>query len=108
MGWVYGKQFPLAEEILASSTDKYAQTDERLIKAYFDVKQYPKVISLIKLQLERRPDDPQVHVSLAAAYIANGNRNEAVASLQKAVELNPEFKQQGEFYINEIKAGRNP
>ena len=105
---VYAKQFPLAEEILASSTDKYAQTDERLIKAYFDVKQYPKVISLIKLQLERRPDDPQVHVSLAAAYIANGNRNEAVASLQKAVELNPEFKQQGEFYINEIKAGRNP
>ena len=60
------------------------------------------------MKLEQKPDDPQLHVSLAAAYLSNGNRKESIAELQKAIELNPDFKKQGEFYIGEIRAGRNP
>jgi len=33
---------------------------------------------------------------------------EAIEELQIAIALNPEFKDQGEYYINEIQAGRNP
>ena len=28
--------------------------------------------------------------------------------IQKAIDIDPVFKDQGEFYIKEIKAGRNP
>jgi len=104
---VYAGDYKLADMLMASEIPA-GQSDEQLVKAYYQMKQYPKVISLLKLRLVLRPDDPQTHVSLAAAYVSNGNRNEAIAELQKAIDLNPEFKKQGEFYINEIKAGRNP
>lgn len=105
---IYAQQFALAEELITASADTNLKTDERLVKAYFAAKQYQKVIALLKFRLEKDPGNAQVHVSLAAAYLSNGNRAEAVAELQKTIELNPDFKQQGEYYISEIRAGRNP
>ncbi len=108
VGAVYAREFGLADALLASTTDVSVLTDERLLKAYFDAKQYPRVISILKLRLAQNPNDPQTHISLAAVYIANGDRSKAIEELQKAIALNPDFKQQGEYYIGEIRAGRNP
>ena len=41
-------------------------------------------------------------------YLANEERTKAIAELEKATELNPEFKAQADYYIGEIRAGRNP
>jgi len=108
VGAIYLKQFSLADALIASSTEKSAQADEQMVRAYFAVKRYDKVIGILKRQLETNSSNAQTHISLAAAYLANGNRAEAVSELQKTIELNPDFKQQGEYYINEIRAGRNP
>ncbi len=105
---VYAKNFALADELLAGATDTHALTDERLIRAYYEMKQYGKVVSLLKLRLTENPDDPQTHISLAAVQFSNGNRTEAIKELQRAIELNPGFKAQGQHYIDEIKAGRTP
>jgi O-antigen ligase/tetratricopeptide (TPR) repeat protein len=105
---VYARQFDVPKELFASTTAINVLTDDRLVKAYFDAKEYGVVSSLLKLRLEADPNNPQTHVSLAAAYLSSGNRGEAIRSLRKAIELNPEFKKQGEFYISEIQAGRNP
>jgi thioredoxin-like negative regulator of GroEL len=56
-------------------------------------------------------DDPgnwQNHLQLAAVYLEVGQRQQAIAELQKAIDINEEFRQQGEYFISEIRAGRNP
>ncbi len=105
---IYAGELTLVDTLLSSTTDVSVRTDESIVKAYYDTKQYPKVIALLKLRLETDPSNPQTHISLAATYFASGNRNEAIKALKKAIELKPDFKAQGEHYINEIKAGRNP
>ncbi len=105
---IYAKQFDRAEEILAPLPEPVRVTDERIVKAYFDVRAYDKVLAIWKARALRSPNDPQVHVSLAAAELLNNNRQQAIKELEMAITLNPEFKQQGEKYINEIRAGRNP
>ncbi|OHA20403.1 MAG: hypothetical protein A2849_01340 [Candidatus Taylorbacteria bacterium RIFCSPHIGHO2_01_FULL_51_15] len=105
---IYSKDLALPDKLFATTTSVNVLADERLVKAYYETGAYQKVISLLKLRLEKNPNDGQTYVSLAAAYLSSGNRTEAIRSLQKAIELNPEFKQQGEFYIGEIRAGRTP
>ncbi len=105
---IYAKEYALANTLFASTTDMSLLADERLVRAYYEAKQFDKVISLLKLRLESDPKNPQTHVSLAAAHFSNGNREEAIKELQKTIELNPDFKAQGQHYIDEIKAGRTP
>ena len=105
---IYARKFDLAEGLFSSTTKAVVLSDERLVKAWYDVKRYDKAIEVLKFRFVEKPNDPQTHISLAAAYAANGNRAEAIAELQKAIELRPEFKEQGEHYIREIRAGRTP
>ena len=105
---IYAQDFDTAEKLFSSTTPVTIRTDERLVTAYYVNKQFSKVIELLLMRLENNPNDAQTHVSLAAAYLSSGSRNLAVKELQKAIDLNPEFKKQGEFYISEIQAGRTP
>lgn len=82
--------------------------DERFINAFIERNQINKVVAIWEKLLETDPNNAQYHVSLAASYLQIGRREEAIKQLQKAMEIEPKFKQQGEYYINEIKAGRNP
>jgi hypothetical protein len=47
-------------------------------------------------------------LAVLAAFLKAGRRADSIAALQKAIDLNPDFKAQGEYYIQEIQAGRNP
>lgn len=82
--------------------------DERLLRAYSEKKNFFMVAAIWEKFVERNPNSAQYHVSLGASYLQIGERKKAIEQLEKAIELEPKFKQQGEYYINEIKAGRNP
>jgi predicted Zn-dependent protease len=62
----------------------------------------------LKALLDQKPNDTALRFSYAASLLSQGLRNDAVAQIQKAIELNPAAKAQGEYYIKEIQAGRNP
>ena len=47
--------------------------------------------SLFRKELQQHPTDPVLHFGAASAAYALGQRGAALASLKKAVELNPEF-----------------
>jgi tetratricopeptide (TPR) repeat protein len=83
-------------------------SDDRFVSAYASRGQYDKVIAMWKARVAADPKNANYHVSLAAAYLGNKQRTLAVSELRKAIELNPQFKAQGEYYIAEIQAGRNP
>lgn len=106
---LYTRDFSLADALIASSTEPQGVlVDEQILKAFVVAKRFDKAIALLQLRLEKQPDNPQTHISLAAVYLANGERGKAVFELQRTIELNPAFKEQGEYYVREIQAGRNP
>jgi len=97
-----------AEELLKKHFGASILVDNQLINAYARVGNYQKIKEIWQLFIEKEPNNLQYYVSLAATHIQLGERQEAIKVLEKAIELNPQFKQQGEFYINELKAGRTP
>lgn len=82
--------------------------DERFLKAFLTTGDAAKITAIWEKYVEANPDNIQYRVSLAAGYLNLNQRQKAIEQLQKAIELDPKFKAQGEYYINEIRAGRNP
>ena len=69
---------------------------------------YDKVIGILNKSILVSPKNANLHVSLAAIYLAQGQRARAVDELVIAGELDSSLKSQMQYYISEIKAGRNP
>lgn len=102
---IYNKQVKEAEEVLSNGE---LLADQRIVKAYYDTKDFDSALRYAEAIAEYTPNDVQAHISLAALYSEMGMRAKAIASLRRAIELEPSFKEQGEYYIREIEAGRQP
>ena len=61
-----------------------------------------------KARADKAPKDVKARVQLAAAYMQAGDRLNAIQALQDAIAIDATFKAQGEYYIQEIAAGRTP
>ena len=107
-GLIYAGKNAEADALL---TQKFGTTkvfQNVLVNAYAATKQYGRLTALWQARIAKDPTNGQLYVSLAASYLAAGERQNAIAQLEKAVAVNPQFKKQGEYYIKEIQAGRNP
>jgi len=105
---IYNNQSNLAEEIIKEQFENIITGDERLARAYFNTGQFEKTILVWQELLDQNPNNVQHITALAATYLEAGLREEAMNELRKAIEIDPSFKEQGEFFIKEIQAGRNP
>ena len=107
VGGIYAGKEAQVDAVLGPISDK-DRTEGRIINAYTRAGRVNDVVRSWELSIEKNPENPQFHVSLAAVYIQVGRRQDAINEIQKAIDLDPNFKEQGEFFIREIKAGRNP
>lgn len=104
---IFAGQDALAEELMKGHGGT-VQDDERFLKAYAQKNNFEKVVAILKVFIDKNPTNIQYRLNLAAVYLQAGYRTRSIEQLEKAIETNPSFKKQGEFYISEIKAGRNP
>ncbi len=104
---IFAGKDALAEELMKEHGGTI-QDDERFLKAYAQKNNFEKVTAILKVFIDKNPTNAQYRLNLAAVYLQAGYRTKSVEQIQKAIEANPGFKKQGEFYISEIKAGRNP
>lgn len=105
---VYNKKIDEAEAVLKEQGLSLDQIENQLVGAYSGAGMFEKVVAILKKNITANPGDASLHVSLAAAYLTMGERSAAVGELEKAGNINPAIKSQTDFYISEIKAGRNP
>ncbi|OGF64176.1 hypothetical protein A2661_00320 [Candidatus Giovannonibacteria bacterium RIFCSPHIGHO2_01_FULL_45_24] len=105
---ILNKNEGYAEEILSKVFKNGIVADQNLLTAYARVGNYKKVRDIWLLYIKQEPGNAQYRVNLAATYMQLGERQNAIKELQKAIELNPQFKEQGEYFIEEVRAGRNP
>lgn len=101
------KTFELLREAYELAPE-FDQAVDHLINIAAQVKNYELVLKLWQEKVVRNPNNTQFRASLAAAFLAVGDRPQAIATLEEAIKLDPTFQKEGEFYIQEIKAGRNP
>ncbi|MDP7466505.1 MAG: hypothetical protein QGH85_02700, partial [Candidatus Pacebacteria bacterium] len=107
VGAIYADKEAQVDAELGPISDK-DRTEGRIINAYTQAGRVNDVVRSWELSIEKNPQNPQFHVSLAAAYLQVGRRQEAISEIQKAIDLDEGFREDGEFIIKEIKAGRNP
>jgi len=107
---IYSGNNTLADELISRLGDNKSVviTDNRFFGAYLTTKKYDKLLAIWQERVKMNPKDPQNYLSLAASYIMTGSRDKAISSIQQAISLDSKFKQQGDYLISEIRAGRNP
>ena len=97
-----------AEEALVRKFGTIIVPDQSLVTAYARAGEFSKVRDIWLEFIKTEPQNAQYRVNLAATYMELGRPQEAIKELERAIELNPQFKEAGEYFISEIKAGRNP
>jgi tetratricopeptide (TPR) repeat protein len=103
---IYADKITDAKQILNGELELL--TDERIIDAFLQKNRYDEIINIAELKISNDPNNPQTYMSLAGLYLKMNRKNEAITQIKKVIELAPDFKKTGEFYINEILAGRDP
>jgi thioredoxin-like negative regulator of GroEL len=58
--------------------------------------------------MKQNPADSKVRFNLAGAYLNRGLRSKAIELLKTVITDFPTQKDQADYYIREIQAGRNP
>lgn len=82
--------------------------DDVYINILATKKDWNSVINIAKRRIELEPNVSRHNITLVAAYIQANRRDEAISVLESMIIKDPSFKQQGEYYISQIKAGNNP
>ena len=108
LGAIYVNDEALLEEILVPTHGSIVVDDNRLIQAYFNNGRLDEVLDIWKLRVEKDSNNAQNRLGLAAAYLELNQRANSIKEIQAVIQLDPNFKEQGEFLIREIQAGRNP
>ncbi len=78
------------------------------MSAAANAKAYDLLIAAANLKVIDEPQTLQNRVSLSAIYYDSGNAQKSIETLEQAINDFPEFKNQGEGFIADIKAGRKP
>lgn len=105
---VYTGNNELASKILNERYSTDTLFDLTLLQAYAETKQYDKIIETYKKRLTEKPDDIQSKVSMAVAFAKKGDRKNAIKTFEEVVTQDSSFKEVGNFWISELRAGRIP
>lgn len=95
----------LEQELLSTLPEDFLYTDERIIQVYAGTGRFSELADLWRIRIQNDPKNIQNYVSLAATYVELGDRAQAISVLQEAIEAEPQFKEQGEKFIQDIQSG---
>ena len=103
---IYSGNEELVKELFGSIIESGITLDMNFVNAYSKVGDKIKALQVLEVLVRDNPENVQYHVSLAAAYFENGQNAQAMAEIEKAIELDPSFKEQGEKFLEEIMVGK--
>ncbi len=88
--------------------ERYGSTiidNDQVLKIYGSLKLHDRAIEIWNLRIKKDPENPDLHLGLASAYFAAGNKPATVATLRKVAQLNPAAAGQIEALIAQIESG---
>lgn len=105
------KDFKKAGEVFKNAYElapEYKLAQDLYFQSLLENKNFAELEKILKRYTENFPNDTSYKLKLVALHLSAGDRTQAISELEKVIEVDPTFKDQGNYYINEIKAGRNP
>jgi O-antigen ligase/tetratricopeptide (TPR) repeat protein len=108
VGAIHNGRLDIVDEILPLVEDKNFYKSELVISSYGATKNLKRLKDIYLKMINEDPSDYKTRISLAAVKFDLNDRLGAIAELETAIKLNPNFKNQGQHFINEIRAGRRP
>jgi len=105
---VYMRDAKTRDMLITPAFHNQYVTNDFIVRAFYDTKQYPELIMLLNERIKLQPNDTQLRVSLAAVLREAGATKEAIAVLQKAIVDFPSFKDQGTQYIAQLEKDATP
>lgn len=96
-----------ANELLREVSDDML-ADKRYVNLLLAINRYDIVVTIFENEHRINPGHIPTRISLAAAYVEVGRNNDAIALLETISRDVPQSKSQIDFFISEIRAGRNP
>lgn len=95
-----------ADQVLLKSFGTTTVDNDQLLQTYFATKQYGRLAAIYALRLSQNPGDVQSQVDYAIAeYFATGNKQAAIAALNKDITQNPQYASQIQSFISQINDG---
>jgi len=108
LGGIYAGKEGEIEEKIGGIGEWGIPLNMDFVNAYSHTNQKLKALEILENLVKDNPENVQYHISLAAAYFENNQNAKSISELEKAIELDPSFKEQGEGFIKNIKAGVRP
>jgi O-antigen ligase/TPR repeat protein len=110
---IYSGNTVLANEIFNSIPVDVLVNDEKVVQALAQTGRYQELVKIFTRRIAEGADTFENSTNLAVSYLESGDRTNAVAVLQRFLDKdeaqkNAQQKAQLEYFIKEIKAGRNP
>ncbi len=103
---IYNKRIAEGEKILDTVPQYY---DSSLVtQAYIEAKEYSRVLESLSKKKIAEPNNIQVRVSIAAVYMKQNRRAEAIKELNELPKIIPGLKPQVDAWVKDILAGKNP
>ncbi len=103
--YIYAGRKDLSDQLLKKHFDKVIFSDIRYINAYSAHKDFERMALIWESVVESNPANFEYRLGLVSIYLKTYQDQKAVEQLQKAIELNPDFSQQGQIFIQQILNG---
>lgn len=97
-----------AEEVLNSVPEKTLYFDDRIVNVFMQLGRWNEIANIFTYRIENGEDTIDNYMSLAVAYLKSGNRDRSIIVLNKVAVKDPSLKEQVDYFISEIRAGRDP
>ncbi len=96
---IYIGKTEIVKEIYGTDTPAVGN----IARAYTDVKKFDKAKVVALKVIDEKPTDADGYLVLANIYIKLNDKAAAIATIKKAIELNPSFATQGNAIIQELQ-----
>ena len=105
---IRSNELAIADALLIERYDTVTPDDDAILQAYRAIGSNDRMVAVAESRVENDPENFQAHLQLAGVYLEVNRREDSISTLETAITLNPDFAEQGNFFISEIRAGRNP
>ncbi|MDP3800091.1 MAG: O-antigen ligase family protein [bacterium] len=96
----------VAESLLKKHFGSEIIADTKYLNAYAAIGDFKKLTMVWEKLVLSNPTNIQYRLGLASAYVKTFQDKKAIEQLEKAIEISPSFKNQGEVFIKQIKSGK--
>jgi len=103
LGGIYSGNPEIVSDMFAKLGEERVLFDNRIVTSYVNIGDVESAINILNERIKREPSNLQHKLNLASIFADLGQNNMAIDLIREVIDLDPNFKDQGEQYIKEIQ-----